>query len=66
MQDDDFSLFQSAVRGVRPISHDRADTGKPKTDRQRLNTLRQAATVRTDAIVSVMLRVRFAVDSRRM
>ena len=36
MQDDDFSLFQSAVRGVKPISHDRADTGKPKADRQRI------------------------------
>ncbi len=48
MQDDDFSLFQSAVRGVKPISHDRADTGKPKADRQHLQTLRQAATVKAD------------------
>ena len=62
MQDDDFSLFQSAVRGVRPISHDRADTGKPKTDRQRLNTLRQAATVRTDAIKVDGLSDQFVID----
>ena len=62
MQDDDFSLFQSAVRGVRPISHDRADTGKPKTDRQRLNTLRQAATVRIDAIKVDGLSDQFVID----
>ena len=62
MQDDDFSLFQSAVRGVRPISHDRADTGKPKTDRQRLNTLRQASTVRTDAIKVDGLSDQFVID----
>ena len=62
MQDDDFSLFQSAVRGVRPISHDRADTGKPKTDRQRLNILRQAATVRTDAIKVDGLSDQFVID----
>src|SRR5690606_18797927 len=62
MQDDDFSLFQSAVRGVRPISHDRADTGKPKADRQRLNTLRQAATVRTDAVQVDGLSDQFVID----
>jgi len=27
MQEDDFALFKSAVRGVKPIEHDRADTG---------------------------------------
>lgn len=45
MQDDDFSLFQAELRGVKPIKHDRADTGKPKTDRKQFNTLRQAATI---------------------
>ena len=49
MQDDDFSLFKNELRGVKPIKHDRADTGKPKTDRAQIAKLRQAATVRTDA-----------------
>jgi DNA-nicking Smr family endonuclease len=46
MQDDDFSQFTREMRGVKPIKHDRADTGKPRVDRQHLTTLRQAATVR--------------------
>lgn len=44
MQDDDFSLFRAQLQGVKPIKHDRADTGKPKADRQKLSALRQAAT----------------------
>ena len=48
MQDDDFSLFSAEVRGVKPIKHDRADVGKPKTDRKQLAGLRQAATIRSD------------------
>ena len=48
MQDDDFSLFRSEVRGVKPITHDRAEVGKPKADRQQLAGLRQKATVRSD------------------
>jgi DNA-nicking Smr family endonuclease len=62
MQDDDFSLFKSAVRGVKPISHDRADTGKPKTDRQRISTLRQAATVKTDEVRVDGLSDQFVID----
>ncbi|MBD9425367.1 Smr/MutS family protein [Pseudomonas sp. PDM15] len=62
MQDDDFSLFQSAVRGVKPISHDRADTGKPKTDRQRISTLRQAATVKVDQVKVDGLSDQFVID----
>ena len=35
MADDDFSLFQSEMRGVKRIKvEERADTGKPKADRQ--------------------------------
>ena len=45
MQDDDFSLFQAELRGVKPLKYDRADTGKPKADRKQFNTLRQAATI---------------------
>ncbi|MBC9250811.1 DNA mismatch repair protein MutS [Pseudomonas alcaligenes] len=62
MQDDDFSLFQSAVRGVKQIKHDRADTGKPKADRQRLDTLRQAATVKTENIKVDGLSDQFGID----
>ena len=62
MQDDDFSLFQSAVRGVKPISHDRAETGKPKADRQRISTLRQAATVKVDEVKVDGLSDQFVID----
>ncbi len=48
MQDDDFSLFQSAVRGVKPIRHGRAETGKPRDNREQIATRRANATVRTD------------------
>lgn len=34
MQDDDFSLFRSETRGVKPLKHEHADVGKPKTDRK--------------------------------
>jgi len=46
MQDDDFSLFKSAVRGVKPIEHDRADTGKPRSNKA------QIATRRANAVIS--------------
>jgi DNA-nicking Smr family endonuclease len=46
MQDDDFSLFKAELRGVKPIQQaDRADTGKPKADRARVQVLRQSATI---------------------
>ena len=48
MQDDDFSLFKNEIRGVKPIKHDRADTGKPKADRAQLAKLRQNAIVRSN------------------
>lgn len=62
MQDDDFSLFKSAVHGVKPISHDRAETGKPRADRQRISTLRQAATIKTDDIRVDGLSDQFVID----
>lgn len=62
MQDDDFSLFQAELRGVKPLKHDRADTGKAKSDRQRLATLRQAATVRTDSVKVDGLSDQFVID----
>ena len=45
MQDDDFSLFQSAVRGVKPLSHDQADVGKPRANRAQIATRRANATI---------------------
>ena len=62
MQDDDFSLFKNELRGVKPIKHDRADTGKPKTDRAQIAKLRQAATVRTDATTVDGLSDQFVID----
>ena len=62
MQDDDFSLFKSAIQGVKPIKHDRAETGKPKADRAHIAKLRQAATVRTDATTVDGLSDQFVID----
>lgn len=45
MQDDDFSLFRSAVRGVKPMQHDRADTGKPRSNKAQVATRRANAVV---------------------
>lgn len=53
MQDDDFSLFRAETRGIKPLPQtDRADTGKAKTDRTRIQALRQNAVVR-DGVVKV-------------
>ena len=46
MQDDDISLFKSAVRGVKPIEHDRADTGKPRSNKAQIATRRANAVIR--------------------
>jgi DNA-nicking Smr family endonuclease len=46
MQEDDFALFKSAVRGVKPIEHDRADTGKPRSNKA------QVASRRANAVIS--------------
>lgn len=63
MQDDDFSLFRSEVRGVKPIKHDRAETGKPKADRKQLAGLREAATVSSgQALVIDGLSDQFVID----
>ncbi|MDD1014901.1 Smr/MutS family protein [Pseudomonas rubra] len=62
MQDDDFSLFKSEMRGVKPITHDRAEVGKPNADRKKLASLRQAATVRSDQSVVDGLSDQFVID----
>jgi DNA-nicking Smr family endonuclease len=42
-QGDELDLFRQAVKGVRQIKVDQADTGKTRTDRARLAKLRQDA-----------------------
>lgn len=61
MQDDE-NLFRSATLGVKPISHDRADIGKSKADRQLLAKRRQAATVRTTSLTIDGLSDLFVLD----
>ena len=62
MQDDDFSLFKNEIRGVKPIKHDRADTGKPKADRAQLAKLRQNAIVRSNTTIIDGLSDQFVID----
>ncbi len=62
MQDDDFSLFSEAVRGVKPIKQERADTGKPRADRQRLAHRRLNATVGTTERTVDGLSDQFVID----
>lgn len=62
MQDDDFSLFKSAVRGVKPIEHDRADTGKPRSNEAQIATRRANATIRNDEIRIDGLSDQFIID----
>ncbi|EOE5672293.1 TPA: Smr/MutS family protein [Pseudomonas aeruginosa] len=62
MQDDDFSLFKSEMRGVKRISVDRADTGKPRNDRQQLKQRQLNASVRNDEIRVDGLSDQFVID----
>ena len=62
MQDDDLNLFKSATQGIKPLVHDRADTGKSKADRQLLAKRRQAATVRVDNVTVDGLSDLFVID----
>ena len=62
MQDDDFSLFQSAVRGVRPIRHDRAEIGKARSNREQIATRRSNATVSNETARVDGLSDQFVID----
>ena len=62
MQDDEFFLFKDQMRGVKPIRHDRADTGKPRADKAKLQALRQAATVGTQGTTVDGLSDQFVID----
>jgi len=60
--DDDFSLFQSAVRGVKPITHDRAETGKVRSNREQIATRRSNATLSNDSTRVDGLSDQFVID----
>ncbi|MDF3934511.1 Smr/MutS family protein [Pseudomonas citronellolis] len=62
MQDDEFSLFTNEMRGVKRITVDQADTGKPKADRQQVKLRQQNATVRTDSVRVDGLSDQFVID----
>ncbi len=61
-QDDDFSLFKAAVRGVKPITHDRADTGKPRGNRQQIAERRANASVASEQTRIDGLSDQFVID----
>ena len=62
MQDDDFALFQSAVRGVKPIAHDRAEVGKPRANKSQIATRRSNATTVTSETRVDGLSDQFVID----
>lgn len=61
-QDDDFALFQSSLQGVRPLQHDRADTGRQRRDYRQLQQRRLHATEAPDAPVIDGLSDQFVLD----
>lgn len=62
MSDDDFSLFQAAIRNVKPLKQEHAETGKPKRDHQQIAGRRQAATQRLETIRVDGLSDQFVID----
>ena len=44
--DDDSALFANMMRGVKRLQHEHADTGKPKANKQLMNSRRKNATQR--------------------
>lgn len=63
MPNDDFSLFQSAVCGVKPLRQDnRANTGAPRLDRRQIASRRQAAMQQIEAQKVDGLSDQFVID----
>ena len=60
--DNESALFQAELRGVKPLKHDRADTGKPRADRKQLAAVRQAATLSVDTVKVDGLSDQFVID----
>ena len=57
-----FFLFQSAVRGVKPMTHDRAETGKVRSNREQIATRRSNATLSNDSTRVDGLSDQFVID----
>lgn len=62
MQDDDFSLFQAAVRGVKRTHDDRADIGKPPGNREQIASRRANAVIRSGEVRIDGLSDQFVID----
>ncbi len=60
--DNDSQLFAQQMQGVKPIRHDRADTGKPRIDTQQIITRRQNASVRDSTLKVDGLSDQFVID----
>lgn len=60
--DSDSNLFAAQMRGVKRIQHDRADTGKAKTDRLQISSKRLNASVQTNALKVDGLSDQFVID----
>jgi len=62
MTDDDFSLFRVAMRGVKPLECDRAETGLRKTDNRQFARLREAASRGVERLAQAALSDQFVID----
>jgi DNA-nicking Smr family endonuclease len=62
MPDDDFSSFINEMQGIRRLVDDRADTGKPRNDRQQVIKRRQAAVQVTNTVKVDGLSDQFIID----
>jgi DNA-nicking Smr family endonuclease len=62
MQDDDFSLFSSQMRGVRRIQVDQAETGKVPANLQQIRRRREQATQATPGVRVDGLSDQFVID----
>ncbi|PCD00262.1 Smr/MutS family protein [Halopseudomonas pelagia] len=59
---DDLELFRQATQGARRIKVDQADTGKARTDRTRIKTLRQGAVQPTNRVRVDGMSDQFVID----
>ncbi|MEH6492847.1 Smr/MutS family protein [Halopseudomonas sp.] len=62
VEPDDENLFRQAIKGVKPLKHQQADTGKPKTDRARIAASRARALNSATSIVIDGLSDQFVID----
>jgi len=62
MADDELSLFRAAMRGVKPIVYDRAETDRRKADKARFELLRGRASHSLEPLASPALSDQFVID----